>query len=173
MKKRKEKERFKEYQKKERVMIQGVPKIFRIRNFIKILHTCMSWSKCMTCISLRSGLWLSKICDASMPHFHTYLKLHSKTLVLGYEKEGKIPNALVRFHIHWAIERIIWGTYICFTKLIKPLDRWLIKEWMTSIITVLSCNCPRTWKIYTPHRDQDKRVDKNSNLFKLWKNTLL
>ena len=25
-----------------------------------------------------------------------------------------------------------------------------------SIITILSCNRPRTWKSYTPHRDQDK-----------------
>jgi hypothetical protein len=45
-----------------------------------------------------------------------------------------------------------------FTKFIKPLDRWLIKEWMIgdSVITVLFCNHPRTWKIYTPHRDQGK-----------------
>ena len=65
---------------------------------------------------------------------------------------------LVRFHTHWAIERIIWGTYICFTKLKKPLDKWLIKEWMIgdSVITVLSCNRPITWKSYTPHRDQGK-----------------
>ena len=73
-------------------------------------------------------------------------------------KEGKISNALVRFHTHWAIERIIRGTYICFTKLIKPSDRWLIKEWMIgdSVITVLSCNHPRTCKSYTPHKDQGK-----------------
>jgi hypothetical protein len=44
----------------------------------KIPHTCMSWSKCMTYITLRSGFWLSKIWDASMPQFHTYPKLHSK-----------------------------------------------------------------------------------------------
>jgi hypothetical protein len=25
-----------------------------------------------------------------MPHFYTYPKLHSKPLVVGYEKEGKI-----------------------------------------------------------------------------------
>ena len=58
----------------------------------------------------------------------------------------------------WAIMRIIRGTYFCFTKLIKPLDRWLIKEWMIgdSVITILFCNRPRTWKSYTPHRDQGK-----------------
>ena len=59
---------------------KGVPKIFRIRNIMKIPHTCTSWSKCMTCISLRSSFWFSKICDTSMPHFHTYLKLHSKAI---------------------------------------------------------------------------------------------
>jgi hypothetical protein len=66
-------------------------KIFRIRKVMKkIPHTCMSWSKCMICISLWSCFWLSNICDASMPTFHTYPKLHSKALVVGYEKEGKI-----------------------------------------------------------------------------------
>ena len=77
-------------------------------------------------------------------------------------KEGKISNALVSFHTHWAIERINWGTYICFAKLIKPPDRWFIEEWMIgdSVITILSCNRPRTWKSYMPHRDQGKWVDK-------------
>ena len=37
---------------------------------------------------------------------------------------------LVRFDTHWAIKRIIWGTYIYFTKFIKSPDRRLIKEWM-------------------------------------------
>jgi hypothetical protein len=62
----------------------------------------------------------------------------------------------------WAIGRIIWETYIYFVKFIIPPDRWLIKEWMidNSVITVLSCNRPRTWKSYTPYRDQGKRVDK-------------
>ena len=43
-------------------------------------------------------------------------------------------------------------------KLIKSSDRWLIKEWMIgdSVITVLSCNHPITWKSYMPHRDQGK-----------------
>ena len=112
----------------------------------------------MTCIFLRSGFWLSKICDASMPHFHTYPKLHSKTLVLGYEKEAKFQMPLVRFHTLWAIERIIWGTYISLQKFIKPLDRQFIQEWMigNSIITILSCNRPRTWIRYKPYRDQGK-----------------
>jgi hypothetical protein len=35
--------------KREKVMIKGVPKILGLEN---ILHTCTSWSKCMTCISL-------------------------------------------------------------------------------------------------------------------------
>ena len=109
----------------------------------------------MTCISLRSGFWLSKICDASMPHFHTYPKLHSKAFSGRVKRRQKFEMPLVRFHTLWTIDRIIWGTYICFTKLIKPLDRWLIREWMIgdSIITILSCNRPRTWKSYMPHRD--------------------
>jgi hypothetical protein len=112
----------------------------------------------MTCISLWSSFWLSKICDASMLHFHTYPKLHSKAFSGRIRKRRKITNALVRFHTPWAIERIIWETYFCFTKLIKPLDRWLIEEWMIgdSVITILPCNRPRTWKSYTPHKDQGK-----------------
>jgi hypothetical protein len=34
--------------KREKVMINGVPKILGLEN---IPHTCTSWSKCMTCIS--------------------------------------------------------------------------------------------------------------------------
>ena len=111
----------------------------------------------MTCMSLRSDFWLSNICDVSMPQFHTYPKLHQKAFS-GRMKRRKISNALVRFHTHRAIERIIRGTYIYFIKLIKPLDRWLIKEWMIgdSVIIILSCNRPRTWKSYKPHRDQGK-----------------
>jgi hypothetical protein len=47
-------------------------------------------------------------------------------------------------------------------KFIKPPDRWLIEEWMigNSFITNLSCNRPRTWKGYKPHKHQSKRVDK-------------
>ena len=73
-------------------------------------------------------------------------------------KEVKLSMPWWGFIHIWAIERIIWGTYICFTKLIKPLDRWLIEEWMIgdSVITVISCNHPRTWKSYMPHRDQGK-----------------
>jgi hypothetical protein len=49
-----------------------------------------------------------------------------------------------------------------FTKLTKSLDRWCIKAWMIgdSIITILSCNHPRTWKSKKPHRYKGKRVDK-------------
>jgi hypothetical protein len=69
--------------------LKGVPKIFRIRKVVKNSTLCTSWSKCMTCISLWSGFWLSNICDASMPTSHSDQKLHSKALVVGYEKEGK------------------------------------------------------------------------------------
>ena len=86
-------------------------------------------------------------------------------------KRRQISNALLRFHTHWAIERIIWGTYICFTKVIKPSDRWLIEEWMIgdSVITVLSCNRPRTWKSYTPHTDQGKGWIKMPAYLNYWR----
>ena len=39
----------------------------------KYLHTCTSWLKFMTCFSFGSGLWLSKIWEASLSSIlHTY-----------------------------------------------------------------------------------------------------
>ena len=64
--------------------------------------------------------YLAKYVMHVCPTFHTYLKLHSKALVVGYEKEGKkIQIPLVRFHTYWVVERIIWGTYIYFAKTYK------------------------------------------------------
>jgi hypothetical protein len=118
----------------------------------------MSWSKCMTCICLRSGFDLAKICDACMPHFHTYPKLYSKPLVVGYEKKAKYQMPWWGFiHIERSRESSEELTF-SLQKHIKPPDRQLIKEWMIgdSVITIISCNRPRTWKSYTPHRVQGK-----------------
>ena len=126
---------------------------------MKIPHTCTSWSKCVTCISLRSSFWLSKICDESMPHFHTYPKLHSKAISGRIWKRRKIFKCLWWGFIHIERSRESFEELTCyFTKHIKPPDRWLIKERMigNSVTTVLSCNSLRTWKSYTPHRDQGK-----------------
>jgi hypothetical protein len=125
----------------------------------KIPHTRTSRSKCMTGISLWFDFWLSKICDASMP---TLIPTQNSTQSFSARiwKEGKNSKMpLVRYHTHWAIEWIIWGTYIYFAKFTKPLERWLIEEWMigSSVITVLSCNHPRTWKSYTPHKGSRKK----------------
>jgi hypothetical protein len=133
---------------------KGVPKIFRIRNHFS--HTYTSRSKCMTCISLWFNFWLSNICDASMLTLPTQNSTQSFSGRLW--KEGKFKMPLVRYDTHWAIERIIWGTYIYFAKLIKPLDRWLIKDQMIgdSVITIPSCNHPRTWKSKKPYKYQGK-----------------
>ena len=113
----------------------------------------------MPCISLRSGLWLSKICDASMPHFHAYPKLHSKALVVGYEKKAKFKCLWWGFiHIERSRESFEELTFVLQKKFIKPLDRWLIKEWMIGnfVITFLSYNRPRTWESYMLHNNQGK-----------------
>ena len=107
-----------------RVMIQGVPKIFRIRNIMKIPHTCTSWSKCMTCISLRSSFWLSKnmLCKYAPLSYLPKTPLKSLSGRIWKRQNSKMPWWGI---IHnWVIERIIWGTYIYFIKkLIKPPDR--------------------------------------------------
>jgi hypothetical protein len=74
----------------------------------------MSWSKCMTCISLWSSFWLSNICDASMPTFYTYPKLHSKPLVVGYEKKAKFKCLWWGIiHIEWSRESFEELTFLC------------------------------------------------------------
>ena len=89
-------------------MIKKSTKNIRIR---KIFHTCTSWSKCMTCISLRSDFWLSKICDASMPLFHNYLKLHQKAFSSRMKIRQK-PLARIK-HIE-RLSESFWGARLIF-----------------------------------------------------------
>jgi hypothetical protein len=42
----------------------------------KYPHTCTSWSRFMTCFSLGSSFWLSKIWERSIPSNSPYLQLH-------------------------------------------------------------------------------------------------
>ena len=60
---------------KERWSIQRSP--YTIHQ--KYPHTCTSWSRFMTCFSFGSGLWLSKIWEASMPSNPPYLQLHKNS----------------------------------------------------------------------------------------------
>ena len=79
--------------------------------------------------------------------------------MVGYEKEVKISKAFGEVSYTLSDrENRLWNLHF-FAKTYKTLDRWSIKERMIgdSIITVLSYNRPRTWKSYTPHRDQGKR----------------
>ena len=50
-----------------------------------------------------------------------------KPLVVGYEKEGKIPYALVRFHTHLSDRQNHLRNLHLFYKTHKT-SRWLIKE---------------------------------------------
>jgi hypothetical protein len=125
-------------------------------------HTCTSRSKCMTCISLWFRLWLSNICDTSMPTFIPTQNSTQKALVVGYEKKANLKCLWWGIiHNEWSSESFEKLTFL-LQKFIKPPDRWLIKEQMigNSVIPVLSCNRPRTWKSYKPHKHQGKRVDK-------------
>ena len=104
---------------------------------------------------LGSGFWLSNICDVSMPLIHTYLKFHSKPIKRYDEKKEKQSNTLVRIIHVERLSKSFEELMFYFTKLIKPLDRRLIKEWMigNSIKIILSCNRPRIWKSIKPHMD--------------------
>ena len=79
-------ERKKREERKKRKLIFSKPKQKReawprsSNKKFKIPHTYTSWSKCMTCISSDPVFDLATLCDASMPLFHSYLKLHRKTI---------------------------------------------------------------------------------------------
>ena len=77
---KKEKERkasphFQNQSKRER----GMTKEFKQK--FKISHTCTSWSKCMTWISLDPVFDIATLCDASMPCLSYLLKAPYKLLV--------------------------------------------------------------------------------------------
>ena len=89
-------------------------------------HTCTSWSRFMTCFSFRSGFWLSKIWEASLPLYPPYLQLHQKeALGVGWKRKAH-KKALGTKHF-WAIWEIIRGTYkFLFKNFIKTqqIDSW-------------------------------------------------
>jgi hypothetical protein len=62
------------------------------------------------------------------PPFIPTQKLHSKALVVGYEKEGKFKWL---GEVSYTFERLRESfeklTFLC-KKITKPLDRWSIKE---------------------------------------------
>ena len=98
--------------KREKIMIKGVPNILELGKSSTHLHILI---KVYDLNLLGSGFWLSNIYDVSMPLIHTYLKLHSKLLEIGW-KEGKTIKCLDEDHAHWAIKWILWGTYVLFCK---------------------------------------------------------
>ena len=66
----------------------------------KYPHTCTSWSRLMTCFSFGSGLWLSKIWEASSPSYPPYLQIHQKEpLDVGWKRKAH-KKALVRNETH-------------------------------------------------------------------------
>ena len=75
-------------------------KRIHIKEFSSIIHqkyphTCTSWSRLMTCFSFGSGLWLSKIWEASLPLYPPYLQIHQKEAIRsGMEKERCIKKGL-------------------------------------------------------------------------------
>ena len=76
----------------------------------KYPHTCTSWSRFMTCFSFGSGLWLSKIWEASMPSNPPYLQVHQKQLLeIGWGRKVQY-KALVRNYTHRVIREIIRET---------------------------------------------------------------
>jgi hypothetical protein len=120
---------------KGRVMIKWVQKYLRIRKIIKIPHTCASWSKCMTWISLDPVFDLARDVTQVCLNFLPTQNFTKNPLIVGW-KEGKISNALVMFYTHWVIEWIIWGTYIFFAKTYKNLwiKGWSRNEWLVIML---------------------------------------
>ena len=91
-KKEREKGKYSSYQKH----YKG--KRIHIKDFSSIIHqkyphTCTSWSGLMTCFSFGSGLWLSKIWEASLPLYPPYLQIHQKEAIRSrMKKERRIKR---------------------------------------------------------------------------------
>jgi hypothetical protein len=72
--------------------VQRSTKICRFRKIIKFPHTCTSWSKCMICISVRSGFWLSNIMWCKCAFFYTYPKIHISHVVGRMKRKENIKS---------------------------------------------------------------------------------
>ena len=135
----------------------------------------MSQSKCMTCIFLWFGFWLNNICDASMPTFYTYLKLHSQLLVVG--KRANSKSLWWDIHTHWAIERIIWGTCLLYKTFQKTSGKMVelgMNDKQNVCESVLSCNRPRPEIANKPHWSWDNnRVDRTCRYVRIAVENLL
>ena len=134
---------------------QRSTKIFRIRNHCLNFTHLHFLIKVYDLHLLRSGFWLSNIFDVSMPLIHTYLKLHSKPFRDRMKRRQN--NQMPWWGSYTLSDRVnhLRNLHFIFAKLIKPLDRRLIKEWMigNSAKTVLSCNRLGIWKSNKPHRN--------------------
>ena len=99
----------------------------------KYPHTCTSWSRLMTCFSFGSGLWLSKIWEASLPSYPPYLQIHQKKepLEVGWKRKAHKRPWWGMKH-NWAIREITRGTYKFRLKnFIKPPD-WRLNKGVVS-----------------------------------------
>ena len=96
-KKRKDSPYFQKQSKREREAWQRSP-----NKKHKFPHTCTSWSKCMTCISLRSGFWLSNIVWCKYASLFIPTQAPHKPLEIGW-KERQTSKAFGKDHTH--IER--------------------------------------------------------------------
>ena len=128
-------------------MNKGVKKYFSIKKIIKIPHTRMSWSKYMTCISLRSGFWLSNIMWCKYALFYTYPKIHISHLVGRMKRKANIKSLWWGSYTSERPSESIEELNFIFAKLSKPPERKSNKEQMISI----SVNCsilqpPKTWR---------------------------
>ena len=153
-------------------MIKGVQKYLELEITFKF-HTLVLLDQSVWLASPWIHFWLNNICGVSMPLIHTYPKLHSKPLEIGW-KEGKLipwwgPYTLSDWANH------LRNLYFIFAKLIKPPDRRLIKEWMigNSFKTVLSCNHLRLGKAISPTGIKLNGWIECQTYIKLWKDTLL
>ena len=124
-KERKDSPHFQNQSKRER----GMTKEFKQK--FKISHTCTSWSKCMTWISLDPVFDLATLCDASMPCLSYLLKAPYKPFV-------RIIQILSDQVYH---SRNLTLFYKIFKTSGKKFDQRMNDKCFCE--TVLSCNHPR------------------------------
>ena len=111
----------------------------------------------MTCISLDPVFDLAKLCDASMPLFHTYPKLHKRLLEIGW-KERQTSKAFGEDHTQLSDQVNHLRTYFYFVKLSKTSRKKVnqrINDWCFCK-TILSCKHLRLGKAISPTGIKEK-----------------
>ena len=120
-------------------------------------------SKCMTCISFRSGFWLSNIMWCKYAFLSSLpWAPHTSFVQVGW-KERQLPKAFGEEYTHLSDREYHTRNLLCFQNKFKTsgkkVDQRMNAQWFCENRSTLQP--PKTWRSNKPHRWRDnKRVDR-------------